>query len=158
PLSRPDPRVVFSPDSKWLVVAEGDGTLRAWDTATGKGQVLGRQMKEIYSLAFTADSTLMTQGEDQTIRFWNVDEGRERSRLTLSQPLPQTPGAAVSPDGRVLAVTSLWDHKVHFWDAASGKPAKDWIDVSLKGRTSVQFSPDGRTVLIGTEDGGILWD
>ncbi|HEY7154628.1 MAG TPA: sigma-70 family RNA polymerase sigma factor [Gemmataceae bacterium] len=153
------PRLVFSPDGKMLVTAENDGTLRVWDTTTGKGRLLGRHDKRIDSLSFTADGTLMSLGDYKTIRFWDLIGGRERSRLTLSEPVPS---AAVSPDGRVVAVTSHFDKNksVRFWDAVAGKPVKGWKD--WDGPTTrvpyVQFAPDGKTVLIGTQDSVIVWD
>src|SRR5262249_6322656 len=98
--------------------------------------------------------------EEKTLRFWNVKEGREASRLTLKERVLT---AAVSPDGRVVAVTSYSDKdkSVRFLDAVTGEPAKDWKDWDYpKGQPApgVQFAPDGKTVLIGTEDGILIWD
>jgi len=68
-----------------------------------------------------------------------------------------SPGMAFSPDGRILAVASVWDVAT-LWDTASGR----MIGV-LEGHTrlpeAVAFSPDGRTIATGAADDTLkLWD
>ncbi|HEY7424697.1 MAG TPA: WD40 repeat domain-containing protein [Gemmataceae bacterium] len=153
------PRVLFSPDSKMLVTANAAGALHVRDVDTGKSRLLGQHGRKINSLSFTADKTLLSLADDKTLRFWNVKEGRERSRLTLKEPVPT---AAVSPDGRAVAVTTYSNKQksVRFWDATNGKPFKDWKDWGGPKNPSpaVQFTPDGKTVLISTKDGVTVWD
>jgi RNA polymerase sigma factor (sigma-70 family) len=152
-------RAAFSPDGKTLVTAQNSGIVRAWDVATGQGQLLGRHKREVFSLSFTADGTLVTLSGDQTVRFWDLAAGRERSRLTLPE---FTLGAVVAPDGRTVAVWSFHnpelDHGVRFLDAATGRPAEGWIAPDMKQVHAVEFTPDGKAVLIGMADGILVWD
>jgi RNA polymerase sigma factor (sigma-70 family) len=152
-------RAAFSPDGKTLVTAQNSGVIRAWDVATGRGRLLGRHKREVFSLSFTADGTLVTLSGDQTVRFWDLAAGRERSQLTLPE---FTPGAAVAPDGRTVAVWSFHnpelDHGVRFLDAASGRPAEGWVAPETKQVHAVRFATDGKTVLIGKEDCVLVWD
>jgi RNA polymerase sigma factor (sigma-70 family) len=161
------PRVVFSPDSKTLVVSDQGGSLRAWDAASGKGRRLIRQKPQVpqadvcYGLSFAADGTLMSVGGDRALRFWDVSTGRERARLSL--PFRGTGDAVIlSPDGRVVAWDNSWDSApnagVQFCNAGDGKPMKDWKTAPAKRVRAMRFSPDGKTILIGAEDGVWLWD
>ncbi len=161
------PRILFSPDGKTLVVSDQGGNLRAWDATTGKGRLLIRQPTQTtqadacYRLSFAADGTLMTMGSDRTLRFWDVSTGRERTRLRV--PLRGTGDAVtVSPDGRVVAADNSWDSApnagVQFWDAADGKPMKGWKAAPAKRVHAMCFSPNGKTILIGAQNGVQIWD
>jgi RNA polymerase sigma factor (sigma-70 family) len=158
---------LFTPDGKILVSAEMNGTLRAWDVATGKGWLVGKHESQAWSLCFAADGTLLSStwdpkgGNDgnRILRLWDVPGGRERARL----PLPMhTSEAFLSPDGRTVAiclgVPGESQKGVQFLDAATGKPAEGWIGPSLPRVHSVQFAPDGKTVAISTAEGTLIWD
>ncbi len=65
---------------------------------------------------------------------------------------------AISPNGRKVLTVGGRDHSVHLWDAASGRRLH-----LLQGHTAdvrtVAFSPDGGTILTGSEDfTARLWD
>jgi RNA polymerase sigma factor (sigma-70 family) len=170
PVDEPRPQFqqgLFTPDSKTLVSAEMNGTLRAWDVATGKGWLVGKHESQAWSLCFAADGTLLSStwdpkgGNDgnRILRLWDVPGGRERARL----PLPNhTSEAFLSPDGRTVAiclgVPGETQKGVQFLDAATGQPAEGWIGPSLTGVHSVQFAPDGKTLAISTAEGTLIWD
>jgi RNA polymerase sigma factor (sigma-70 family) len=170
PVDEPPPRFqqgLFTPDGKTLVSAELNGTLRAWDVASGKGWLVGTHESQAWSLCFAADGTLLSStwdpkgGNDgnRILRLWDVPGGRERARL----PLPNhTSEAFLSPDSRTVAillgVPGEFTKGVQFLDAATGRPAAGWIGPSLTRVHSVQFAPDGKTVAISTEEGTLIWD
>jgi RNA polymerase sigma factor (sigma-70 family) len=150
---------LFSPDSRTLVTCQQGGELRAWDVATGNGRQLCPVNWQMYSLAFTADGSLMTAGPDWSVCFWDVGTGRERSRIVLLEPVQ---GATPSPDGKVVATWVGGEARVEkglkFWEARNGMPAAGWIAPRVKAVRSAQFSPDGKTVFVGTRDGTLVWD
>ena len=65
--------VEYSPDSRWLVSAGADGTLRQWDPAQPE-QIplrLAGHASSIRALVFTADSqSVISPSEDGTLRRW----------------------------------------------------------------------------------------
>ena len=68
----------WSPDGEWLVSGGEDGTLRIWDSASGKEL---RVLKGHSSAVSTVDISrngkkLVSGGWDHTLRIWNTGNGR----------------------------------------------------------------------------------
>src|SRR5262249_15489070 len=116
----------------------------------------------VNSLAFTPDGqTLISVGQDHTIRWWDTWTGQQRLCLPCTgngkQVRDYAPYAALSPDGATLAVTykdapegekedshvgiRLYDAAIgkerHRLDGGSCRPDKLIID-------KLAFSPDGK--------------
>jgi WD40 repeat protein len=168
--------LAFSPDGKRLAAALGRGlrgrdvhddaddkaeVIWLWEAATGK--VLLRfsppeQKGEdgIWNLLFSPDGkALLTTGEDQVIREWDVETGTETRQLKV-------PGLGLDPlrmssDGRLLAFI-YWDNSIRIWELATGREVR-----TLKGHssfvTSLAFSPDGRTLASASLDTtALVWN
>jgi WD40 repeat protein len=152
-------RIAFSPDSKTLVTAHENGELRAWDLTTGKDRLLGKQKREALSLSFSADGTLMTLSWEPVLRFWDLKAGKQRSQIAIPEDIV---GATVSADGRTVALWTFHnedkDKGLRFLEAATGKAIPGWTPPSQKQIRTAQFSPDGKTVFVGTRDGLSIWD
>ena len=157
--------IAFSPDGKRLASAGFDHSTKLWDATTGKEiQDLVGHDAEAFAVSFSPDGqTLASGGNDMTIRLWNVADGRMIRTITTDGSVTSL---AFSPDGRTIASGGFG--APFLWNAKSGEKLKR-LDKPSSGEKSDRFdekfiysvawSPDGKLVAAGTNDGSIiLWD
>lgn len=116
------------------------------------------RMRHPYALrvVFAADNaTLISVGQDQTVRFWDMTSGKLQRLQRVPHPI-----RALSPDGRTLVLQS--EKHLHLWDIAAakevqrieaGKPAgnKQFVEVDI--------SPDSKMIATLDRDHTVLlWD
>jgi WD40 repeat protein len=166
--------LAFSADGAKLAWSTPDGTLKVFDTKTGKvlrriGRVDAPQ--RTCGLAFSPDSSLLARlDEDQSVELYNATSGKKVQDLGKRKPArevlaplehvldeQETQCVAFSLDGKTLA--HVWhDNTVRFWDVATGKsePLPPGHSGSVRMMT---LTPDGKTVLTGATDGTVrFWD
>ena len=104
---------------------------------------------DVHAVALTADgATLVSAGDDRTIRVWDVSSGQ--TLRTLIGHEKQIPAIALSPDGRLIASSSR-DHSVRLWDMKTGKEVgvHRWHAGDVM---SVKFSPNGKLLASASYD------
>jgi WD40 repeat protein/serine/threonine protein kinase/Flp pilus assembly protein TadD len=149
--------VVFSPDSRTLVVGFQFSSFVVWDVPTRQAKIvitLNEAGDAVSSVAFSPDGkTLATGTTKGKIRLWNVNSWKLQASLKGNTDV--IVAMAFSPDGKTLAAGSV--DRVRLYDAATGQER-----ITLKehkGNIScLTFASDGNTLATGSADGTVrLW-
>ena len=99
---------------------------------------------EIRALALSPDGkTLVTGASDKTLRWWDMDTGKETRRMGPGWVYFN--GAAFRPDGKVLMSVSHENH-IRLWDVATGKELRVASGPAWPIPAAAS-TPDGRCVL-----------
>ena len=155
-------KLAFSPDGKTLLTGSKDGTIQAWDTATGSHRyTVTGHIEGTRDLVFNLNGDTLISlnqpfnplGNSQQQR-WNLNTGAQLStRFSGIKAYSMT----LSPDGKMLAAHDISDKGV-LWDINTDPPRI--IDrFILKGdpipglNAKFTFSADGKMLATGSADG-----
>ena len=147
----------FSPDGRRAISASSDGSLRLWDTKTGKEiKRLDGHTGRIWTVAFSPDGRRVAAGGfDNTIRLWDLSTGREVRRFLGHTDYVRS--VVFSHDGQHL-LSGGDDRSVRLWNVDTGKEIRLFPghDHFVWG---VALSRDGKRALSASLDKTIrLWD
>ncbi|MCU0514581.1 MAG: protein kinase [Anaerolineae bacterium] len=161
-------RLAFAPDSRTIASTTGDATilndttdtidrvLRLWDVATGEARlVVEPRSGFVRALDYSPDGATVAIGlwdsaNGGTIRIYDAASGDEVVRL-FAQPDIITE-VVYSRDSRFIA-SAGWDGDVQVWDIQRRLRVQRFVgffDRSL----SLDFSPDGQYLLMGSGNAG----
>ncbi len=142
----------FSPDSKLLVSAAQDLTVRLWSLDTGEQlRILVDGSNFARTACFLPDGkhvlvgagTNLTKGSQLAVH--DIETGRRVSRFGGSKAVDDL---ALSRDGRVLATADGW---AHIWNMDTRSEKATYKEPGAV--ECVALSPDGKVLLTGNEHG-----
>lgn len=146
----------FSPDSKWLLSASEDFTIRLADSATGRCVKVYESAKATQFIAWSPDSEFfLAVADDGSIQVWETETGTCRG-------MTNTPDAAIfsacwGPGGNYI-LSGGTNGTLRIWDVGTGS-ATILSNPLLAATIPVSWSPDGRKLLIDSLFEGLhVWD
>ena len=105
--------------------------------------------------------TLATRGYDGVFRLWEMATGELRAQFEEGGDGAGQTGTqmfAFSPDGTTIASASRGEAKVYLWDVATGQLISSFAAHS-KPMYTVEYTPDGNTLVTGSQDSTLMsWD
>jgi RNA polymerase sigma factor (sigma-70 family) len=171
--------LVFASDGATLATVARDGSIRLYQTATGKEHLaIPARAKGVCCLAFTADGKGLVSVDGDTaaepLRVWDLSSGRQSREVPIKSPGDKRiRPLALAPDGRTLAVecattervknvgggmTVFTQYRLCLWDVADGRERLR-TDGEPDVLWAAAFSADGKSVVTaGMGDHVRVWD
>ena len=175
--------LAFTPDSRQLASASGDGTIRIWSVADRAELRCLRSSRDggLTALAMLSDGrTLVTGGDGGSVCLWNATassrapahtnwavafgfdsfaelEAPHFAPETLDPRAARRLGFAFTPDSRSFITTDRYG-SLALWDARSVRVTEN-LSVLGSNHWGVALSPDGRWLAAGKTSGILtIWD
>lgn len=150
-------RLVFSPDGATILTGGHNqpagalmyaGEVKAWDVATGKGNVLLTGLPgSVHELAVASDGALLAVSYGEAfvggVKLLELPSGKEATKIDAGKPIRT---AVFSADGKELLV-GWHDDSVRLFEVATGKKLGGFRCPSA---SRVAFSTDGETVIVAS--------
>ena len=156
--------VTFSPDNRLLASSSADHSIKIWSVANGHELfTCPGHTEAVWSVAFHPQDKFFASGgggKDNTIRFWNLENGQQTHILQVPDWPPAKSGIrlAFSPDGKTLASGSNGNGSIMLWDAENFDVLRTLPD-HTQTILSLAFSPDSAMLASGSEDNTVkIWD
>lgn len=165
----------FSPDGANIITTAKDGTIRIWETISGKEKsVLKHHANFLQTIAISPDGNFLVAASHEGMRMqmqnmipeasfgsgtnnlsvWDFPTGHERSPLVSKSPPAGI--CAISPDASFIVSVHMVGGII-VWDAETGKYISGFQPDSLS--TGIAISPDGASIITTSMNGALtLWD
>jgi serine/threonine protein kinase/WD40 repeat protein len=146
----------FSPDSRQLATSYLDGALCFYDMASGRELRRFPFKEAATNLRWNPCAPQLAMHKGNPLRIVHVETGQVLAEWTV-------PGGSEWIDwhagGRLLAVVSTGDRKIHLWDSVARRPTLPPLEGHRDGHIILGFHPAGDLLASNDFDGIVrLWD
>jgi WD40 repeat protein len=149
PLPANQGRLAFSPDGKYLALADWEG-IRLFEASTGKETPrFEPHAAWINALTFSPDGKILAAAEAYAVSLWDVATGK-RLHHFVGHESPVI-SLAFAPDNSVVASGDGQSGTLIVWDVKTRKP-RYVLEGHYPGVRAIAYSADGK--LLATGDGG----
>ncbi|CAD7696095.1 unnamed protein product [Ostreobium quekettii] len=150
--------VKFKSDNGSLLAScSADGTIRIWETETGKAlRTMQGHKNGLNDVSWSKDCQyLCSASDDKTAKVWAAETGQELS--TLKGHSGYVFSVKFNPEGNLL-VSGSFDETVRMWDARTSELVRE-LPAHSDPVTSVDINPDGTALVSSSFDGLVrIWD
>jgi hypothetical protein len=141
---------MFADNGKRVISSHEDGTLRIWDSTTGKQVGIFKIVSEAPFVLISPDSktilAAVAKGYEYQIRLFDAKSGREIRRFD-DEETSYIEALSISPNGKNFATSDI-SGDVFLWDINKTKPIRE-LEIGFSGDDAIAFSPDGKTLAVG---------
>ena len=106
-----------------------------------------------YILTYIPEWYIFVLGVDDIVRVWNVSDGELRLKNKLTDHSLGVVAVDINKEA-TKAVSSSLDSTIHLWDLQSGERIRK-IDNGPMESWTVAFSPDGKHIISGAQNGKV---
>jgi WD40 repeat protein len=142
----------FSPDSRLLVTAHGNGHMKVWNTSswTVERELIAAPDQNLDGLRFSPDGKLLiTMHANGHVKVWNTSSWTVEGELIVADS--HLLGAVFAPDSKTIIIGDK-NGVLHDWSLATKAEIRTLRTFEGVGSISnVAFSPDGKTMVASYE-------
>jgi WD40 repeat protein len=151
--------LAWSPDGRRLAVGgDPEGAVELWDVTQGRLRLLQGHGDQVMSLQWDPKGHLISGSLDGSIRFWNVEDGKEIGKIDVGGEIyaislrpegDETLAALTVGMSRQLRSLGISNHKEVFPDTSRDNKGTGPF-------TSLAWSPDGELLAVGIGEGNSI--
>ncbi|MDP6636679.1 MAG: hypothetical protein QGG42_17405, partial [Phycisphaerae bacterium] len=150
--------ITFAPNGKDFATAGQDGTACVWSTSQNRPvrSIKDEESKhsQVLDVAFTPNGkSIVTCGSGGLVQLW--DPKYSKIVHTFQKTGPIVRSVAISPDGTLLAGAAE-NGTARLWDISTGRVITTFVGQA--DPLSVRFSPNGKHLAVGGNQGTKIWD
>lgn len=142
--------ISFSADMRTFASGSKDGTLRIWEVVSGESkQTFEGFFDEVIGFDVSADGKTILMGGSGPTCLWDVASGKREKTFTESS---YAGNIAFIPGGKFILPST---NAKFLYDRNTGERAAHFLGIGSSA-ASVDFSPDGKKIVTGNDDGTVL--
>ena len=161
--------IAVAPNSRYIVSAGKDRSLRLWDLEAGKPPTTRKEAHDstIYDVAISPDGKyLASVGNDAVLRIWEISESDDGKAKLIKGPRYEFKkehtgsinAVDFDPNDSQRLVSAGDDKTLRLWNVETGKQIVEIKDAHYNSIQAVAFSRDGNALVSGSVDNTIkVW-